>query len=359
MFNIIIYFSATFFLTGLALTCESFSDKIEPIIVAVDAGHGGKDVGAIGATGIYEKDITLAISLKLAKLIDQTPGMKALQTRKSDVYVKLRTRLGIARNQSADLFVSIHADAFKDPKVKGSSVYILSSSGASGEAAKYLAKKANFDQLVGGISLRNKDEFLSRTLIDMTQTASIEESRLLGQEVLTQLRALGPVHKKKVQKAGFVVLKSPDIPSILIETAFISNPSEEKRLSREGFQIELSKALYEGIISYLKVNQIDSSMARNFKTHAIIRGDTLSALGVKHGVSVSDLRRANNLKDSVVRVGDKLKIPLGKLIRRHKVIKGDTLSELSKFYDVSVDLIMRTNGMEGETIVLGKVLNIP
>jgi N-acetylmuramoyl-L-alanine amidase len=359
MLNRILNFPFAFLLTTIAWSFQLFAENVTPVIVAIDAGHGGKDVGAIGATGVYENDITLAIPQKLAGLIEQTPGMKAVLTRKNDVYVKLRTRLGIARNKNADLFVSIHADAFKDPNVKGSSVYILSSSGASGEAAKYLARRANFDQLVDGVSLRDKDEFLSRTLIDMTQTAAIEESRLLGEEVLAGLRTLGPVHKKQVQKAGFVVLKSPDIPSILIETAFISNPSEEKRLTRKGFQTQLSKVVYQGIISYLNKHQIDSHIAKNYKSYRVVRGDTLSELSAKYGVSVMDLRRVNSLENSLVKVGETLKIPIGRTLRRHRVTKGDTLSELSKFYKVSVESITRINGIKGDKIVSGEILKIP
>ncbi|MGB0636984.1 MAG: N-acetylmuramoyl-L-alanine amidase [Gammaproteobacteria bacterium] len=329
------------------------------VIVAIDAGHGGRDVGAIGVTGVYEKDINLSVSEKLAVLINQTPGMKAIQTRRGDVYIKLRTRLAVARNEKADLFVSIHADAFKDPKVRGASVYVLSPKGASSEAAKYLAKRANFEQVVGGVSLSNKDEFLSRTLIDMTQTAAIEESKLLGQEILTQLKILGPVHKKKVEQAGFVVLKSPDIPSVLVETAFISNPLDEAKLRKSDFQAKLSNSLYQGIISYLNKYQVNSNISRAFKSHIVVKGDTLSQLGVKYGVRAIDLRSANNLEDSVIRVGERLKIPLGRAIKLHRVVKGDTLSELSKFYGVSLRAIMVTNGIKKDTITIGTVLKIP
>ena len=346
-------------LTTLVSPCQSFALDDGTVIVAIDAGHGGRDVGAIGATGVYEKDINLAVSEKLAVLINQTPGMKAIQTRRGDVYVKLRTRLAVARNEKADLFISIHADAFKDPKVRGASVYVLSSQGASSEAATYLARKANFEQVVGGVSLSNKDEFLSRTLIDMTQTAAIEESKLLGQEILDQLKVLGPVHKKKVEQAGFVVLKSPDIPSVLVETAFISNPLDEKRLRRADFQTKLSYSLYQGIMNYLSKYQIDSSISSGFKSHTVVRGDTLSQLGAKYGVRAVDLLLANNLEDSVIRVGERLKIPLGRTIKRHLVTKGDTLSELSKFYGVSVRAIMVANGIKKDTITIGTVLKIP
>ena len=346
-------------LVALVSPSKSVALDGRTVIVAIDAGHGGRDVGAIGVTGVYEKDINLSISEKLAVLINQTPGMKAIQTRRGDVYVKLRTRLAVARNEKADLFVSIHADAFTDPKVRGASVYVLSSKGASSEAAKYLAKRANFEQVVGGVSLTNKDEFLSRTLIDMTQTAAIEESKLLGQEILAQLKVLGPVHKKKVEQAGFVVLKSPDIPSVLVETAFLSNPLDEAKLRKGDFRTRLSNALYQGIISYLNKYQINSNIARGFKSHTVMKGDTLSQLGVKYGVRAVDLRSANNLEDSVIRVGERLKIPLGRTIKRHRVARGDTLSELSEFYGVSVRAIMVANGIKKDTITIGTVLKIP
>jgi N-acetylmuramoyl-L-alanine amidase len=346
-------------LVAMIFSCQSFALDDRTVIVAIDAGHGGRDVGAIGVTGVYEKDINLAVSEKLTVLINQTPGMKAIQTRKGDVYVKLRTRLAVARNEKADLFVSIHSDAFKDPKVRGASVYVLSSRGASSEAAKYLAKRANFEQVIGGVSLSNKDEFLSRTLIDMTQTAAIEESKLLGQEILAQLKVLGPVHKKKVEQAGFVVLKSPDIPSVLVETAFISNPLDEAKLRKRDFQTKLSKSLYRGILSYLNKYQVDSSIPSGFKSHTVVRGDTLSQLGAKYGVHTVDLRLANNLEDSVIRVGERLKIPSGRTMKRHRVVMGDTLSELGKFYGVSVRAIMVANGIKKDTITIGTVLKIP
>jgi len=346
-------------LVALLYPSQSVALDDGTVIVAIDAGHGGRDVGAIGVTGVYEKDINLSVSEKLAVLINQTPGMKAIQTRRGDVYVKLRTRLAVARNEKADLFVSIHADAFKDPKVRGASVYVLSSKGASSEAAKYLAKRANFEQVVGGVSLTNKDEFLSRTLIDMTQAAAIEESKLLGQEILAQLKVLGPVHKKRVEQAGFVVLKSPDIPSVLVETAFLSNPLDEAKLRKRDFQTRLSNSLYQGIISYLNKHQINLNIARGFKSHTVAKGDTLSQLGVKYGVRAVDLRLANNLEDSVIRVGERLKIPSGRTIKRHRVARGDTLSELSEFYGVSVRAIKVANGIKKDTITIGTVLKIP
>jgi N-acetylmuramoyl-L-alanine amidase len=352
-----------FFLGVLLLVmlfpCQNFALDDRTIIVAIDAGHGGRDVGAIGVTGVYEKDVNLAVSEKLAVLINQTSGMKAIQTRRGDVYVKLRSRLAIARNEKADLLVSIHADAFKDPKVRGASVYVLSRRGASSEAAKYLAKRANFEQVINGVSLSNKDEFLSRTLIDMTQTAAIEESKLLGQEILAELKALGPVHKKKVEQAGFVVLKSPDIPSVLVETAFISNPLDEEKLRTGDFQTRLSNSLYQGIINYLNKYQKDSSISSGFKAYTVVAGDTLSQLGAKYGVRAADLRLVNNLENSVIKVGERLKIPLGRTMRRHRVVGGDTLSDLSKFYGVSVRAIMVANGIEKDTITIGTVLKIP
>ena len=346
-------------LVALLYPSQSVALDDGTVIVAIDAGHGGRDVGAIGVTGVYEKDINLSVSEKLTVLINQTPGMKAIQTRRGDVYVKLRTRLAVARNEKADLFVSIHADAFKDPKVRGASVYVLSSKGASSEAAKYLAKRANFEQVVGGVSLTNKDEFLSRTLIDMTQAAAIEESKLLGQEILAQLKVLGPVHKKKVEQAGFVVLKSPNIPSVLVETAFLSNPLDEAKLRKRDFQTRLSNSLYQGIISYLNKYQINSKIARGFQSHTVVKGDTLSQLGVKYGVRAVDLRSVNNLEDSVIRVGERLKIPSGRTLKRHRVARGDTLSELSEFYGVSVRAIKVTNGIKKDKITIGTVLKIP
>lgn len=220
------------------------------VIVAIDAGHGGNDPGAHGANGTEEKIITLAIARKLANLIDQQPGMKAFMVRKGDYYVDLRKRIQIARAAKADLFVSIHADAFQDATVKGASVYTLSNKGASSEASRWLEDSENASDLVGGVSLNDKDNVLASVLLDLSQTASQDASVNVANKVLKNFQRIGELHYGSVQKANFMVLKSPDIPSILIETAFISNPTEEFKLLNSAHQSKMALAIFNGVRSY-------------------------------------------------------------------------------------------------------------
>jgi N-acetylmuramoyl-L-alanine amidase len=224
--------------------------KARPVLIAIDAGHGGDDVGAIGASGTYEKDITLLVARELKRMIDEQPGMKAVLTRDDDYYVGLRERMDKAREAKADLFVSIHADAFRDRRVQGSSVFVLSQRGATSEAARWLADRENAADLVGGVSLDDKNHVLKSVLLDLSQTASLEASLQVANDVLHSLSRIGAIHHTQVQQAGFVVLKSPDIPSLLVETAFITNPREEQRLRNDKFRRELATAVRDGIVSY-------------------------------------------------------------------------------------------------------------
>ena len=224
--------------------------KNPPVIIAVDAGHGGKDPGAIGGSGAREKDVTLGIARELARRIDREPGMKAVLIRDGDYFLTLRQRIQKARKHQADLFVSVHADAFKDTGSKGSSVYVLSQRGATDEAARWLAARENSADLAGGVKLHDKDEVLAQVLLDLSQTATIDASFLLADRVLGELGRLGPLHKESVQQAGFLVLKSPDIPSILVETAFITNPREERRLKDPAHQRRIASAIFSGLHAY-------------------------------------------------------------------------------------------------------------
>ena len=220
------------------------------IIIAVDAGHGGDDPGARGKNGTEEKQITLAIARKLAELINQQPGMKAVLVRKGDYFVDLRKRVQIARTAKADLFISIHADAFQNATVKGASVFTLSNKGATSEAARWLAKSENSSDLVGGVSLNDKEDVLASVLLDLSQTATQDASVNVASKVLKNFEHIGELHYGSVQKAGFMVLKSPDIPSILVETAFISNPSEELKLVNTDHQLKIAGAIFNGVRSY-------------------------------------------------------------------------------------------------------------
>jgi N-acetylmuramoyl-L-alanine amidase len=220
------------------------------LIIAIDAGHGGDDPGAIGMHGTREKDVTLAIARALERSVDAEPGMRAVLTRSGDYFVPLRDRMRRARAQQADLFVSIHADSIRDRAVDGSSVYILSQRGATNEAARWLAERENAADLIGGVSLEDKGNLLASVLLDLSQTASLSASETAAEHVLHQLNLVGEVRKPLVQQAGFMVLKSPDIPSMLIETAYISNPAEEQRLRDAAHQAKLAAAIHQGLKEY-------------------------------------------------------------------------------------------------------------
>ncbi len=224
------------------------------ITVVLDAGHGGEDPGAIGARGSREKDITLSIAKKLKAQIDREPNMRAVLTRDGDFFLPLNSRVQKARKVQADLFVSIHADAFTRKEANGSSVFALSERGATSAFARYLAQKENESDLIGGVSINVKDPHLARTLLDLSQTATINDSLKLGQAVLGKIGQINRLHKPRVEQAGFAVLKAPDIPSILVETAFISNPEEERRLTDPGYQDKMAASILEGIKKYFSTN---------------------------------------------------------------------------------------------------------
>jgi len=224
-------------------------------IIAIDAGHGGEDPGAIGAKGTKEKVVNLQIAKKLKKLIDKEPNMKAVLIRSGDYYIPLGKRVSMARKIKADVFISIHADAFKKRAVRGSSVFALSERGATSAFAKFLANNENQADLIGGVSIDDKEPILARTLLDLSQTTTINDSLKLGNHVLKEIKMVNKLHKKYVEQAGFAVLKAPDIPSILIETAFISNRKEEKNLKSAAFQQKLSRSILKGIKKYIKNGQ--------------------------------------------------------------------------------------------------------
>ena len=224
------------------------------IVIAVDAGHGGQDPGATGHSGTHEKDVVLAIARALAQRIDRQSGMHAVLTRDRDEFLTLRERIHRAREARADLFVSVHADSIRDSAVSGSSVYVLSERGATNEAARWLAKRENDADLMGGVSLADKNDQLASVLLDLSQSASISSSMEAAQHVLGALQSVGTVRKARVQQAGFVVLKSPDIPSMLVETAYISNPAEERRLATVPHQQALAEAIFSGLRGYFARN---------------------------------------------------------------------------------------------------------
>jgi len=278
------------------------------VVIAIDAGHGGEDPGAKGPSGVYEKKVVLKIAQDLVTAINKERGMKAVLIRKGDYYMSLRKRINKAREHKADLFMSIHADAFRDPKVHGSSVYVLSQRGASSEAAKWLAESENASDLIGGVSLGDKDDVLASVLFDLSQTASLEASIDIADRVLRGLKGVGKVHKRTVQSAGFAVLKSPDIPSILVETAFISNPAEEKKLLSKKHRTKMANAIVVGLRGYFRDFAPEGTILASRK-HIIGRGETLSTIAQQYRVSTNTLRQHNGLKGDLVRVGQSLSIP--------------------------------------------------
>lgn len=289
--------------------------KPRDIVIAIDAGHGGEDPGALGRKGTREKDVVFSIARELQAMVDAEPGMKGELVRKGDYYIPLRKRMTIARQKKADFFVSIHADAFHDHRARGSSVYVLSKKGASSEAAKWLAEKENAADLVGGVSLDDKDAILASVLLDLSQTASMQASREAADQVLQNLRKLGRVHASKVQQARFMVLKSPDIPSMLVETAFISNPAEEKKLRDRGHQKKLAGAILDGIKGYFNrypppSTYLAMKQAELPSTYVCAPGDTLSEIAVRHRISLAKLREHNGLTTDTIRVGQVLQIPV-------------------------------------------------
>jgi N-acetylmuramoyl-L-alanine amidase len=291
---------------------EGQDSKPRDVVIAIDAGHGGEDPGAVGPSGTYEKDVVLRLARELAKRVNHERGMRAVLIRNGDYYLGLRERIEKARKAKADMFISLHADSFRDPRVHGSSVYVLSQRGASSEHARWLAEKENASDLIGGVSLDNKDNVLKSVLLDLSQTASLEASIDVADRVLQSLDAIGKLHKRRVESAAFAVLKSPDIPSVLVETAYISNPGEERGLRNRRHREKLAAAILRGIRSYFHDRPPEGTLlAVHERTHIISRGDTLSGIAQQYQVSLDSLRDTNSLTSDVIRVGQVLTIPSG------------------------------------------------
>ena len=286
--------------------------SMRKIVVMIDPGHGGKDPGASGAHGVREKNVVLAIATRLRTLINQQPGMQAFLTRSDDHFISLRQRLRQARQRKADIFVSIHADAFNDRRARGSSVYALSQRGATSEAARWLAAKENYSEL-GGVDLNNKSNLLRSVLLDLSQTATIGSSLQLGTSVLNALHDVAHLHRRRVEQAPFVVLKSPDIPSILVETGFLSNVREAAHLKESWYQQRLAKALLKGVKNYFlahpPIGTWLASQQEKHRRHIVQRGQTLASIAARYGVSVKQLQTLNHLSNHSLKAGQIIKIP--------------------------------------------------
>lgn len=377
------------------------------IIVAVDAGHGGEDPGAMGPNRLREKEVTLAIARELVAAINAQPGFTGKLTRTGDYFIPLKKRRDIARNMKADLFVSIHADAFTKASARGASVFALSRTGATSETARFLAARENESDLIGGvgnISLDDKDQVLAGVLVDLSMTATLNSSLQVGHHVLNSLGGIAHLHKHHVEQAGFMVLKSPDVPSILVETGFISNPEESRKLATPAYRKQMANSVFKGIRQYFYQHPpagtyvaalLQSGGAKDFeRQHTVGAGDSLSAIAARYGVTGQELMRYNKMNSTVVKLGQVLKIPADKKTivapvattqvapttlpvakpvaaksatakpatshpRHHKVIAGDTLSGIASRYGVSVAQLLRHNNMKNSTVRIGQTLKIP
>lgn len=286
--------------------------QLRDVIVAIDAGHGGRDPGATGKKGTKEKTVTLQMAKRLEKKINQQKGMKAVLIRKNDRYMRLRDRIHKAHDYHADMMISLHADSFPDPRARGSSVYVLSVDGATSETAKLLAEKENAaDLLFGDVNLAVEDKMVKEVLFDLSLTGNIQSSLDIGDEILRQIRHVNRVHKKQVQQAGFAVLKAPNIPSVLLETAFISNPREEKNLKSSAHQKKVANAVSKGVTNYFARKAPPGTwLSASAAEYKVRSGDTLGSIAKQYQTSVENLRARNAMHTSSLNAGQVLKIPV-------------------------------------------------
>lgn len=365
------------------------SARPRKLVIALDAGHGGEDPGAIGHRGSHEKKITLAIAKRLKEVVDRDPKMSAFLVRTGDYYINLHKRRQLARAKGADLFISIHADAFAQRSANGLSVFALSQRGATSAMASAIAAKENASDLIGGVSLADKDEVLAKVLVDLSMTATISDSVNLGGRVLKELSAVGRLHSKRVEQAGFAVLKSPDMPSILVETGFITNPEEERKLGTSGYQNKIAQAIYSAIAKFYaqtpylnngtysspgtqQINATSPSRSRSNAAnnsagslltvrHKVRRGDNLSELAEYYGTTIKAIKRENNLKRNTLWLGETLKISSTRKLETptlYTVKRGDSLSKISAQFNVTIAHLKRLNKLKKNTLRVGQKLKI-
>jgi N-acetylmuramoyl-L-alanine amidase len=326
------------------------------VIVAVDAGHGGEDPGAHGPDGTLEKNVTLAVARELAAQINKQPGMKAVLTRSGDYFVPLKRRYQIAREQNADMFVSVHADAFKSGDAKGSSVWVLSPRGKTSEAARWLADRENRADLIGGVSLDDKDDSLAAVLLDLQQGYAMQASDAIAGNVLKALGALGPTHRGYVERANFVVLRSPDVPSILVETAFISNPQEERKLRDPGHQQRLAAAVMGGVKNYFENTPPPGTW---FAAQAAQRSGVLAAVAPSPTTETM-VQAATGSAMTKVADNDQPDARADADVRDlHRVGSGESLRSIARQYGVSVGALKSANRINSDSVHAGVVLAIP
>lgn len=303
-----------------------------PFVVVIDPGHGGEDPGAIGPRGTYEKNVVLAFSRKLQQRLNAREGVVAHLTRTGDYFIPLATRTRIARQKQADLFISIHTDGARNFRARGASVYALSHRGATSETAKWLAQRENASDLVGGVSLDDKEDTLAYVLLDLSQSATLDASLFLGRTILGQLANITSLHSKKVEQAGFLVLRSPDIPSVLVELGYITNPEEERLLTSHAYQEKLLAALDAGVGEFYA--------QRGSHRYVALAGATTVAPATPPAAG----------RSTAGRIGAR---------QKHTVSRGDTLEQIARRYNVSASALRRVNGLSGDVIYAGSTLLIP
>ena len=358
-------------------SAEDLANGQRDIVVAISAGHGGEDPGAIGVGGVQEKRVVLAIAREIESILRQMPGYRPVMIRDGDYYVDLRGRTNIAHQHNADFFIAIHADAFTSSRAQGATVYALSQRGATSEQARRLAEKENGADLIGGVgsvSLSDKDEVLASVLLDLSMTASIASSLEAGNKIIESLGNVTRMRRTNVEQAAFVVLKQADIPSLLIEAGYITNPTDASNLNSASYQRQFATAVVRGITSYFYETPPRGTLVAWHKnnggapsSYVVSRGDNLSDIAERFNVSLSDLKSANNISGSVIYVGQTLSIPNALSIpvlaqvsfREHIVSRGESLSQIAEDYRISMQRIRESNQLRNDTIRIGQVLRIP
>ena len=349
------------------------SEARRDIVVAISAGHGGEDPGSIGYDGrIKEKNVTLAISQALYERLEKLPGYKPVMIREGDYYVELKRRPEIARQNRADLFVAIHADWYRNSRARGVTVYALSGDRADRENSARVAEKENSADLLGGVggdlALRELDDDVALTLVSLQMAWSMEQSLMAGTSILDSLAGVTRIRKTKVQQASLQVLNSPDIPSILIETGYLTNPEEAQRLSNRNFQERMALAIADGVANYFYEAPPDGTLVAWQKANGVIptsytvrRGDTLSEIAEQFSLSVTELKSINGLQGNTIQGGQVLELPGSdsSLTSEHKIQRGETLSEIAQFYRVSLADLRAANNLRGDRILIGQTLIIP
>jgi len=349
------------------------SEARRDIIVAISAGHGGEDPGSIGYDGrIKEKNVTLAISQALYERLEKLPGYKPVMIREGDYYVELKRRPEIARQNRADLFVAIHADWYRNSRARGVTVYALSGDRADRENSARVAEKENSADLLGGVggdlALGELDDDVALTLVSLQMAWSMEQSLMAGTSILDSLAGVTRIRKTKVQQASLQVLNSPDIPSILIETGYLTNPEEARRLSNRNFQERMALAIADGVANYFYEAPPDGTLVAWQEANGVIpssytvrRGDTLSEIAEQFSLTATELKAINGLQSNTIQIGQVLELPGidSSLTSEHKIRRGETLSEIAQFYRVSLADLRAANNLRGDRILIGQTLIIP